>query len=87
VETGALVLALEPFLGQRKGCVAGKGKAIPAGRFLVGKNVEIFCEIRAEISIFPLVNPGWNLISNATPYLSIEIWETPCSPGGFICEQ
>jgi hypothetical protein len=60
------------FEGQIEGCVAGKGKAVPAEFFFVGKIVEIFREIRAEIPTFSLANTSWILISKANPYISME---------------
>jgi hypothetical protein len=53
----------------------------------VEKIVDYFRQSCEKTPVFPLVNPGWNLISKANPYLSTEILETPCSPGGFTYEQ
>ncbi|MGA3136368.1 MAG: hypothetical protein ABSC88_10290 [Terracidiphilus sp.] len=66
--------------------MAGKVKAIPAEFFLVGKNVEIFREIRAKIPIFPLANTSWILIVKPNPYISMKAWDRPVpqldAPGG-----
>jgi hypothetical protein len=53
---------------------------------IVENIVDNFLQSCAENLFFPLVNPIRFLLKNATPYLSVEILETPYPSGGFTNE-